>query len=100
MTSMTSQETGREWVERAARGCLDVIGALRFETVQERIVDRLMTDGPLTSAALLKTLDTWAGPLHVALIKLEQSGRIASDWVPGRYPRRRRYWIAEALDSE
>jgi hypothetical protein len=31
--------------------------------------------------------------LYPDLARLEQDGRVASDWVDGPFPRRRRYWV-------
>lgn len=48
---------------------------------------------PLPAVLIGDILGVWSGRLYPALVALERSGEIVSDWENGAYPRRRLYEI-------
>lgn len=71
------------WTRRRIQAELMIIGAL--------------TEGELPGFTLHKRTGLDPGRMHVALARLEGTGRIISDWQDGPYPRRRLYRLADDL---
>lgn len=67
-------------------------------TSTAKILDALSTSR-LDGAEIQKLTGLWTIELYPTLMRMERAGELASDWLPGEYPRKRVYWIEEAKDG-
>lgn len=67
-------------------------------TSEQKILDALSV-GELPGAELQKLTGLWSIEFCPTLMRMEKSGKIASDWAAGAYPRRRVYWAARSKSA-